>query len=87
MIIQFMTLFDTFAAIVMLLLHYADIGWRIPLAFSLYLIGKAYLFWGDIPSLIDGIAGLYIILLILGYSNALTFIFAFYLVSKLLFVL
>ena len=85
MIVQIFSIGDLLTSITLLLLHFDIVPWNIGIAASFYLIIKWFMFRGDIASIIDFLVGIYIILQMLGYSSFLTFIFAKYLIQKVIF--
>ena len=78
-------LLDLVAVITLILLHYDFAPWRLGLAFSLYLIFKAFAFHGSIHSMIDAVIGGYMIILLFGVTSIFTFIAAAYLLQKVAF--
>ncbi len=80
-----MPLLDIIATIVMLLLHFGAMPWRIVFPFSMYLIAKGIAF-RDVASIIDLVAGAYILgMIVFGFHTFLVYIFAAYLLQKALF--
>ncbi|HII29956.1 hypothetical protein COT48_02570 [Candidatus Woesearchaeota archaeon CG08_land_8_20_14_0_20_47_9] len=86
-ILKLMGLMDLFATIVMLLIHYNVLGWRLPLSLGMYLIFKGIGFWGDFASMVDLAAGIYMIAMIFGLRTFLVFVFVGFLFQKTLFSL
>lgn len=76
---------DFAALVVLVLLHFDMVGWRIGFAFAFYLILKAVAFFGNIHSVIDGVIGLYMVLMLFGYTSILTLVAAVYLLQKAFF--
>ncbi len=76
---------DLLASVITLLLHYEIhlVGWKIGLLCASYLIFKGVFFRTNIISLIDIIAGMYIVILfIFSIKTIASFIIAFYLFQK-----
>jgi len=86
-VIKILGLMDLLTAIVMVLLQFDLIGWRLGFSFACYLLMKAFLWRGDIASFIDMFAALAIVLLIFHIHTVLTFIFAAYILQKAIFSL
>ncbi len=85
MIIKLLGFFDLLTALTLFLLHHELLGWKIALVAFSYLMIKAVVFFGDIMSILDGVTGIYIIVLLLGFHTFLTYIFIIYLVQKAVF--
>ena len=85
MIIKILGFFDLLTALIIFLLHNNLVGWKIALIAFIYLMIKAVVFFGDIMSILDGVTGIYIIVLLLGFHTFLTYIFIIYLVQKAVF--
>ncbi|MFH1771075.1 MAG: hypothetical protein ABH828_05990 [archaeon] len=74
--------FDLIAILMMILLQYDAVRWRIAIIFAAYLIIKGIIFKGDFASMMDIVIGTYIILIpIIGWKF-FTIIFAIYLGQK-----
>ena len=82
MMTKLLGFFDMVAAIVMVLYQYDVTGFRIVLSFAAYLILKGIIFFGDLFSVIDGIVGIYMIIMFFIHSSTVTWIFAIYLILK-----
>ena len=74
--------FDFITGIAMLLLQYDVLPSKFFITFAFYLLLKAIIFFGDLLSILDGIVGLYILLMIFVRSEPVTWIFAVYLMLK-----
>lgn len=85
MIVKVLGFFDLLTALVIFLLHQNIIGWRIALAAFLYLMFKAFVFFGDLASMLDAATAIYIIILLLGFHTPLTYVFIIYLFQKAVF--
>jgi len=83
MIVKLLGFGDFLTLLVMVFLHYGTVPWNFGVAAAAYLIIKWYMFRGDIASFIDLFIGVYIILLMMGFSTVLTFIFAIYMAQKI----
>jgi uncharacterized membrane protein HdeD (DUF308 family) len=86
MVVKLLGMFDLLSGIVLILLRFNLIKW-VGLFFAAYLILKAILFIRDITSFIDIIAGIFIILAVLGIFNILSWIFVIWLLQKGIFSL
>ena len=86
MFIKLLGIFDLLSGIVLILLRFNLIKWG-ALVFAGYLIIKALFFIRDISSLVDLLAGIFIILAVLGVYNILTWIFVAWLLQKGVFTL
>lgn len=82
MILKFMGFSDLITALILILIPFDLVSWKIALVASLYLLFKAYLFKGDFASIIDGVSGIYLFLTFLGFTTILTPIFGIYLIQK-----
>ncbi|NQU78174.1 hypothetical protein HQ545_00225 [Candidatus Woesearchaeota archaeon] len=88
MVIKLLGAADLLAAIVVILLHYDFlIGWRIGIFFASYLILKGWLLREDINSVMDILCGIYIVILVFGFSTFVSWIIAAYLFQKAVFSL
>ena len=87
-LLKFLGLLDIAAAAVMVLSHFELAPWRLGFIFAVYLIFKAIMFFHDFASIADMAAGLYALVLLVGFDvTFLTYIFAIYLAQKGLFSL
>ena len=78
--------FDFLVAVMLTLGHFDVIGGRFLIAPAIYLIGKGLLFPKDVASIIDIVAGLYLLLILFfGIHTFLAYIFAAYLMQKFVF--
>jgi len=73
---------DFVAIIMMVLLSYSLVPWRIALIFAAYLIVKGLTFKGDFASTMDIIVGIYIVLIPIFSWKLLTIIFTIYMGQK-----
>lgn len=79
--IKLLGFIDLIAAFVFILVQW-NIGMKIAVIAAIYLIVKSLLFIGDIASVIDLIAGIYLILVLVGVHSAFSFIFVIWLLQK-----
>ena len=82
MSVKLLGLADFLSAIVVILLHYDVIGWRIGLLFAAYLMIKGWLFREDINSLLDMLCGAYMFVMLFGFTTIVTWIIVVYLFQK-----
>ncbi len=87
MVVKLLGTADLISAVVVILLHYDLVGWRIGLLFAAYLIIKGWSFRSDINSVMDILCGLYMILLVFGLSTFVSWVIAIYLFQKAVFSL
>jgi hypothetical protein len=73
---------DLFAAAIIILFHFSIIPGKIAFIAAIYLIGKALLFLGDFFSVIDGIVGIYILLMFIIKIPLISMMMAGYLILK-----
>lgn len=87
LILKLMGLMDFAAALFLLLEHFGAIGpfFRPLIGFAIYLLGKAYMYRGDIASMIDLACGIYLVLAFCGLKTFLVFFVAAYLIQKAFF--
>jgi hypothetical protein len=78
---------DLLATVVVILAHYHVIGWKIIFIFSLFLIIKGWLFRESIMSLVDILCGLYIFVMMFGFTTIISWVVAIYLFQKACFSL
>jgi len=81
-LVKIMGFADLLSAFIILLLHFDVVGWRLAIIVAAYLFTKAYAFRGDFASILDGITGLYVLLLMFGLHTFLAYIFVIYLLQK-----
>ena len=81
MILKLLGVIDLIIAVLLFIYPSFKIVWFIMVGFGLYLIVKAFLF-KDIASIIDGVVGFYIFLMVFGVKTILPYIFAIYLLQK-----
>jgi len=74
---------DLFFAVMMLLMHF-DIfsSWRVALIGAVFWIGKGILFRGSFLSALDFLAGIYLVLVFLGLSTPIVYLFLGVMVYK-----
>jgi hypothetical protein len=82
MIVKMMGFLDLLAAASILLLHYDVAGWKLALGLAIYLIGKGYALKGSIASILDVVAGFYLIFSIFSSHWLLSYVFALFLAQK-----
>ena len=93
MIVKLMGLADLLTAVLVLVFHYqirADfhlIGWRIGIIFVAYLLLKGWLLRGDINSIMDILCGLYLFVMLFGFTTIVSWAVAIYLFQKSVFSL
>jgi len=87
LILKLMGLMDFASALFLMLEHFSVIGpfFRPLIGFAIYLLGKAYMYRGDIASMIDLLCGIYLIFAFLGLKTFIAFIVAGYLIQKAFF--
>jgi len=73
---------DFATAVVIILFQYNIVPVQLVISLSLYLIIKAIVFFGDFMSILDGIVGLYMLLMFLFKPEVISIIFAVYLTIK-----
>ncbi|MFC1696711.1 hypothetical protein ACFL1H_00100 [Nanoarchaeota archaeon] len=82
-LVKILGLLDLCSAIIILLLEIGlNLPWNLTIAAALYLFGKAYMFKGDISSMLDGAIGVYHILLLFGFHSILGYIIFVYFLEK-----
>jgi hypothetical protein len=82
MIVKLMGVMDLFTALVILLFQYKMIHNPLVISLGLYLIMKAVIFFGDFFSIVDGIVGIYMLLMMFVSFHTFTFIVVGYLAIK-----
>jgi len=88
MIVKLMGIMDLLCIAVIIMMHYDFlITWRIGLFFAAYLMLKGFIFRSDIASLIDGLCGIYVFVMLFGLTTFVTWIVAIYLLQKAAFSL
>ena len=79
---------DLLSAFAVILLHYDFlIGWRIGLIFVAYLLIKGWMFRQDITSIMDILCGLYMFVMLFGFTTIVSWVVAIYLFQKACFSL
>jgi len=81
-VIQGMGMLDLISALVLILIHFDIIGWKLGFVVALYLFIKAYAFKGDIASILDGVCGIYVLLVMFGLHTGFTYVVVFYFIQK-----
>ncbi|MBW2967462.1 hypothetical protein KY362_03165 [Candidatus Woesearchaeota archaeon] len=93
MVVKLMGIGDLLSAILVVVLHYqiqSDfhlISWRIGIIFVAYLIMKGWLLRGDINSIMDVLCGLYVFVMLFGFTTIVSWVVAIYLFQKAVFSL
>jgi hypothetical protein len=87
MVVKFLGVMDLLSAVTVILLHYDIIGWRIGLIFVAYLIIKGWIFREDINSIMDILCGLYMFVMLFGFTTFISWVVAIYLFQKAVFSL
>ena len=74
---------DLLTVLVIILMHFDILtGWRIGFVFSAYLIIKGALFIIDINSVLDICCGIYLFIMLFGFTTILTWVVVVYLAQK-----
>ena len=81
-LIKIFGLLDLYSAIVMLLVQWGVVEWRMILTASAWLILKGWMFKGDLPSMIDLGIGVYHLLMFFAPIGIITYLLAAYLAIK-----
>lgn len=85
MILFFFTLIDLVVLVTTILGHFNVFGSMLPLALAAgYMFFKGLIFWGNIPSFIDLLVGVYLVLMILGVRWKLTALVVVWLANKII---
>lgn len=87
MIIKLLGLADLLSAVTIVLVHYDIIGWRIGFIFVAYLLIKGWLFRTDINSIMDILCGIYLFVMLFGFTTIISWVVAIYLLQKAVFSL
>ena len=87
MVVKLLGIGDLLCAIVVVLLHYDLIGWRIGFLFVCYLLIKGWLFREDLNSILDILCGLYMFVMLFGLTTIVSWVVALYLFQKAVFSL
>jgi len=82
MVVKLLGAMDVFSAVVVILVHYHLIGWRIGFLFVAYLLIKGWLFREDLNSVMDILCGLYLLVTLFGFTTVIGWIVAIYLFQK-----
>ncbi|MFW6231202.1 MAG: hypothetical protein ACOC32_04235 [Nanoarchaeota archaeon] len=82
MLLQLLGLMDILSAISFLLVHFNIVDSLIMYVPCIYLIMKTIVFWGDIGSMIDGMLGVLLILMISGFRIEYVWIISGFLFLK-----
>jgi hypothetical protein len=88
MVVKLMGVMDLLSAAAVLLLHYNFlISWRIGFLFVAYLLIKGWLFREDLNSIMDILCGLYMFVMLFGFTTIVSWVVAVYLFQKACFSL
>ena len=87
MFVKLLGIGDLFSAAAVVLLHYDLIGWRIGFLFVAYLLIKGWFFREDINSLLDILCGVYMFVMLFGFTTIISWVVAIYLLQKAAFSL
>jgi len=87
MVVKLLGVADLLSAIVVILLHYDILGWRVGIIFVAYLVLKGWLFRADINSIMDILCGVYMFVMLFGFTTIVTWVVAIYLFQKAVFSL
>ncbi len=85
MVVKLLGIGDLLAAVVVVMMHYDLVGWRIGLLFAAYLLIKGFMFKGDFSSILDMVCGAYIIIMMFGLTTIVDWIVVLYLFQKSVF--
>lgn len=85
MVVKLLGAADLLSAVAVVLLHYDLIGWRIGLIFVAYLIIKGWLFREDLNSVMDMLCGIYMFVMLFGFTTIVSWVIAIYLFQKSVF--
>ncbi len=81
-IVKLFGLLDLYSAVVMLLVQFDVIKWRMILTATAWLLLKGYMFRGELASMIDMGIGFYHIIMLVMPIPIITWILAIYLILK-----
>jgi hypothetical protein len=87
MVVKLLGVADLLSAIAVVLLHYDILSWRIGLIFVAYLMIKGWLFREDINSVMDILCGIYMFVMLFGFTTIVSWVIAIYLFQKSVFSL
>jgi hypothetical protein len=87
MVVKLLGVADLLSALVVILLHYEIVGWRIGLIFVAYLLIKGWLFREDLNSILDILCGVYMFVMLFGFTTIISWVIAVYLFQKAVFSL
>jgi hypothetical protein len=82
MVSEILGVLDIAAAIIIFLVNVNVVKFTLAAIFAAYLIIKAIIFFGDFLSIIDGLVGIYILLMFTVRIDVLTVICVMYLIAK-----
>jgi hypothetical protein len=85
MLIKILGVADLLSAVAVILLHYHIIGWRLGFLFVAYLIIKGWLFRENIASIMDILCGIYMFVMLFGFTTIISWVVAIYLFQKSVF--
>lgn len=87
MVVKLLGVADLLSAIAVVLLHYQLLAWKIGLVFVCYLLIKGWLFRQDINSVMDILCGIYVFVILFGFTTFVSWIVTIYLFQKAVFSL
>jgi hypothetical protein len=87
MVVKLLGVADLLAAVAVVLLHYDILSWRIGFIFVAYLLVKGWLFREDINSVMDILCGVYMFIMLFGFTTVVSWVVAIYLFQKSVFSL
>ena len=87
MIIKLLGVADLLSAVAVVLLHYHVLAWKIGIVFVFYLLIKGWLFRQDINSVMDILCGIYMFVILFGFTTVVSWVVAIYLFQKAVFSL
>ena len=87
MFVKLLGVGDLLAAVTVILLHYHILSWRIGFIFVAYLILKGWLLRADLNSIMDILCGIYMFVMLFGFTTIVSWVVAIYLFQKAVFSL
>ena len=88
MVVKLFGIADLLSAVVVVMLHYDFfITWRIGFLFVAYLLIKGWMFREDINSIMDILCGMYMLVMLFGFTTIISWVVAIYLFQKACFSL
>lgn len=82
MILKFLGIMDLLAVLTLIWSSYTDAPWRMVVIFAAYLMLKGYAWRGSMPSFIDFVTGVYLLISIFFASTILSWILTAYIGFK-----